>query len=370
MRHQVVAGIMLAAGASCAMAQTTIYGQVAAAIRSTSNLDPAGATRTELTGTNIGSGALGFRGVEALGNGYQLRYRIEGGFFTDSGIMRHGGLFGREASIGIDGPFGKLDVGRLQIIGNASEVLVRADPLRGAGPVETVWPGIWTGARYDNAIRWRTPDSQPLVLSVLYSAGEAGSTGAGRTMAANAGYLGGGGVIMGSYQVSQDAGGKQSRVYTAGGTIIKLPLTLHGAYMHARRDKGYTVGALAGTALFNTDQAFAGIRTPADLDVDFYLLGVTAQFTPRWRLRSAVFYSDTDGGTVFSATRGGTQRTVYAMLSYDFSARTSLLIEMDYNRWGGGWSGFWGATPASLAAYRPDGHDTRRTASVGLNHNF
>jgi predicted porin len=369
MRQQ-VAAFMLFTCAGCAAAQTVVYGQLAAALRSTTSFDPAGSSRLELTGTNIGSGAIGFRGTESLGNGIQVRYRLEGGFFTDTGVMRHGGLFGREASVGVDGPWGKLDAGRLQIIGNASEVLVRADPLRGAGPVETVWPGLWTGARYDNAIRWRTADNQPTVLSVLYSVGEAGSGGkAGRTMAVNAGYLGGGGVVMGSYQVSRDAGNKQSRVATIGGTVIKLPLTFHGAYMHAKRDKGYVIGAAAGAALFNTDQGFAGIKAPADLDVDFFLLGLTAQLSQRWRLRSAAFYSSSDGATLFDATRGGTQRTIYAMLSYDFSARTSLLLEIDRNNWSGGWSGFWGASPASLQT-RPDGRNVRRTASVGLNHNF
>lgn len=370
MRRQ-LAAFMLFTCASCAVAETTVYGQVAAALRTTTSFDPSGSSRTELTGTNIGSGAFGFRGSEFLGGGYQVRYRLEGGFFTDNGAMRHNALFGREASVGLDGPFGKLDAGRLQIVGNASEVLVRADPLRGSGPVETVWPGIWTGARYDNAVRWRTPDSQPAVLSVLYSAGEAGTGGAaGRTMAVSAGYLGGGGVFMASYQISRDGADKQSRVATLGGTLIKLPFTLHGAYLHARRDKGYVVGAAAGAALFNSDQGLAGVKAPADLDVDFYLLGLTAQLSQRWRLRTAAFYSQSDGATLLSATRGGTQRTIYAMLSYDFSPRTSLLLEVDRNHWSGGWAGFWGASPASLPAYKPDGRDIRRTASVGLNHNF
>lgn len=368
--HQPFAALVLASCATCALAETTVYGQVAAAIRSTTHLDPAGATRTELTGTNIGSGAFGFRATESLGGGYQVRFRLEGGFFTDTGALRHNALFGREASVGLDGPFGKLDAGRLQIVGSAAEVLVRADPLRGSGPVETVWPGIWTGARYDNALRWRTPDSQPAVLSVMYAAGESGNIGAGRTMAVNAGYLGGGGVFMASYQVSRDGAGKESRVQSLGGTLIRLPFVLHGAYLHAKRDKGYTVGTAPGMALFNSDQGFAGVKTPADLEVDFFLLGVTMQLNQRWRLRSTAFHSETEGGTMFSATQGGTQQTVYAMLSYDFSARTSLLLEVDYNRWSGGWSRFWGASPASLPAYRPDGHNTRRTASVGLNHNF
>ncbi len=140
--------------------------------------------------------------------------------------------------------------------------------------------------------------------------------------------------------------------------------------MKARRDKGFLIGAAAGTALFNTDLGFANIRAPADLDVDFYLLGLTAQLAPRWRLRSALFYSSSDRATLFDASHGGAQRSLYAMLSYDFSARTSLLLEADYNRWSGGWAGYWGASTAAQLAYRLDGRDTRRTASLGLNHTF
>jgi predicted porin len=369
MRHR-LAALILATCASSAVADTTIYGQVAAALRKTSNFDPAGQSSLELTGTNIGSGFVGFRGIEKIGNGLQVRFRLEAGYFTDNGAMRHNALFGREASVGIDGPFGKLDAGRLQIIGNASEVLVRADPLRGAGQIETVWPGIWTGARYDNAIRWRTSDGQPWVLSALYSNGESGATHAGRTLALAGGHLGGGGVTMAAYQVSRDASNKESRVFTLGGTIIKLPFTFHWAYLKARRDKGYVVGTTAGSALFNTDQGFAGIKAPADIDAEVVLLGLTAQLSQRWRLRTATFLGSSDGSTLFNAGKGGRQRSAYAMLSYDFSARTSLLLEADVNRWDGGWAGFWGASPASLAAYKPDGRDTRHTASIGLNHNF
>ncbi|MES2019073.1 MAG: porin [Pseudomonadota bacterium] len=356
--------------AAAVQAQTVVYGQLAAAVRSSTHVDPLGASRLELGGTNIGTGMLGLRGTETLGGGLAVRYRLEAGFFTDTGALRHNALFGREASIGIDGPFGRFDAGRLQIIGNASEVLVRADPLRGAGQLETVWPGIWTGARYDNAIRYRTREA-PLFASVMYSAGEAGGTAhAGRTVAVNSGYLDSAGMLMASYQVSRDAEAKQSRVFTVGATWVRQPLTWHAAYLKARRDKGFLIGAAPGTALFNTDQGFANIRAPADLDVDFCLLGLSAQLAPRWRLRSALFHSDSARATLFDASHGGAQRSLYAMLSYDFSTRTSLLLETDYNRWSGGWAGFWSASAASQLAYRLDGRDTRRTTSLGLNHIF
>lgn len=368
MRCQVAALFLSVAGA--VQAQTEVYGHLAAALRHSTHMDTAGASRLELGSTNIGSGMLGFRGSENLGGGLRARYRIEGGFFTDSGALRHNVLFGREVSVGLDSALGRFDVGRLQILGSAAEVLVRADPLRGAGVLETVWPGIWTGARYDNALRYRTPEA-PAFASLMYSAGEAaGAAQAGRTVAASAGYLGETGVLMASLQSSRDAAAHDSRLFAVGATLVRMPLSWHFAYMKVRRDQGFLIGATPGAALFNTDQGFANVRAPADLDVDFFLLGLTAQLAPRWRLRTAVFHSSSDKATLFDAARGGTQRSAYAMLSYDFSARTSLLIEADVNRWTGGWGGFWGASAAAQQAYKLDGFDTRRTASLGLIHNF
>lgn len=368
-------GLALTLCAASGHAQLSIQGSIGAALRTSTHADPAGHGRVEMTQTSIAPVFISFRGQEALGDGMQARFRLDSGFFADTGAVRNGGLFGREASVGLDGRWGKLDAGRLQIIGGAVETLVRADPLKGAGQLETVWPGIWTGARFDNALRYRY-ESGPWFAGAMGALGErAGNRGSLASVVA--GYIDAPRVAMAACQVAHDGSGLRASACTAG-VAWTVPdcapdgTLLHAAILTARRDKGFLVGT-AGQALYNTDFSYAGIPAPAAHSVRFALVGLTLPLTalsPLWRLRSAVFHASSPGTTLFSAREGGIQRTAYAVLSYDVSRRTTLLFSMDWNRWTGGWRGYWGASAASLAAYAPDGADTRRTAAIGMQHQF
>jgi predicted porin len=373
--RSLAAPFALALCAADCHAQLSIQGALAAAVRASTHTDPAGRGKVEMTPTNMSPMFISFRGQEALGDGMQVRFRLDTGFFTDTGAQRHGALFGREASVGFDGRWGKLDAGRLQIIGGAVETLVRVDPAKGAGMTETVWPGIWTGARFDNAVRYRY-ETGPWFAGAMVSMGErAGNRG--DLAAVAAGYVDAPRVAMAACQVAHDGNGLSASACTAGVVWELAGLApdgalAHAAVMTARRDKGFVVGA-AGQALFNMDFGYAGIPAPAAHQVRFALLGLTLPLpalSPLWRLRGAVFYARSPGATLFSAREGGTQRTAYAILSYDLSRRTALLFSVDWNRWTGGWRGYWGSSAASQAAYAPDGADTRRTAAIGLQHSF
>lgn len=356
-------------------AQLSVQGGIAAAVRSSTHTDPSGRGKVEMTPTNLSPLFISFRAQEALGDGMLVRARLDAGFFTDTGATRHGALFGREASVGLDGRWGKLDAGRLQIIGGAVETLVRVDPAKGAGQLETVWPGIWTGARFDNALRYRH-EQGPWFAGAMLAMGErAGNRGSLAAVAA--GYIDAPHVAMAACQVAHDGSGLRASACTAGIAwtvpgFAPAGTLLHAAVLAARRDKGFMVGA-AGQALGNMDFSYVGIPAPAVHHVRFGLLGLTLPLpllSPLWRLRSAVFHARSPDSTLFSAREGGVQRAAYAVLSYDLSRRTAILFSVDWNRWSGGWRGYWGASPASLAAYRPDGADTRRTAAIGLQHSF
>ena len=360
-------------------AQLSVQGGIAAAVRHSTHTDPAGRGKVDMTPTNMSPLFISFRAQETLADGMQVRARLDTGFLTDTGATRHGALFGREASVGLDGRWGKLDAGRLQIIGGAVETLVRVDPAKGAGQLETVWPGIWTGARFDNAVRYRY-ESGPWFAGAMVSTGErAGNRG--DLTAVVAGYLDAPRVAMAACQVAHDGNGLRASVCTAGiawsvpalaPNLAPDGTLLHAAVLAARRDKGFVVGA-AGQALGNMDFSYVGIPAPADHQVRFALLGLTLPLTaisPLWRLRSAVFYAHSPDTTLFSAREGGIQRAAYVVLSYDLSRHTALLLSMDWNHWSGGWRGYWGSSAASQAAHAPDGADTRRTAAIGLQHSF
>ena len=147
---------------------------------------------------------LGVRGSEALGNGWRARVVLEQGINLDTGTLSQGGRgWGRQATIGLSGPLGSLDLGRrgsayygfrngfVAIITTAAfdpvgPVFGEVNPSRVAttGGVRTsdtntstsiantaidgtsaVAPGDYT-TRYDNHLHYESPRLGPLQLAV------------------------------------------------------------------------------------------------------------------------------------------------------------------------------------------------------------
>jgi predicted porin len=103
--------------ASAASAQTniTVYGIVDTSIAHTNNVDAAGHSMTKMpTLTGSVPSRLGFRGSEDLGNGLSAFFVLEDGINVDVGTSSQGGrLFGRQASVGMKGDWGSLQLGRV-----------------------------------------------------------------------------------------------------------------------------------------------------------------------------------------------------------------------------------------------------------------
>lgn len=75
-----------------------------------------GTAKTDLvrvTGSNQVASRWGFRGSEDLGGGLKVVFQLESGIAPDTGTLMQGGrLFGREATVGIVGSWGQLNIGR------------------------------------------------------------------------------------------------------------------------------------------------------------------------------------------------------------------------------------------------------------------
>ncbi|HYD81258.1 MAG TPA: porin [Paucimonas sp.] len=97
-----IAGI--AAGAQ-AQSDVTIYGRINVGIV---NYSGYGAGGTSVTKENNLSSRIGFKGRESLGGGLHAIYQIETGFSANTG---DGTIASREASVGLQGDFGKLRLG-------------------------------------------------------------------------------------------------------------------------------------------------------------------------------------------------------------------------------------------------------------------
>jgi predicted porin len=74
-------------------------------------------------GGNIFATKWGLKGVEDLGGGYATIFKLENGFNSANGqFNNNGALFGREAWVGLTGPFGGLQAGETYTILHTSFV--------------------------------------------------------------------------------------------------------------------------------------------------------------------------------------------------------------------------------------------------------
>lgn len=134
MRHSCAFTVLLAASASClAQGSVDLYGIIDAGLRATNGLTASNAPAPAGNTTAVNSGIdqtsrWGFKGREALGNGWAAQFRLEGGINADTGSQAKGDrLFDRLAWAGLDTPYGTLAAGRQTNL--LSDALIPVDPL-------------------------------------------------------------------------------------------------------------------------------------------------------------------------------------------------------------------------------------------------
>lgn len=141
--------------------------------------DQAG-TDTLSMDSGLSSGSRwGLKGSEDLGNGYQVGFVLESGFDADTGAMSKDGLFNREATLRVSGPFGSIYAGRMGRIGSdAGSVGFYAGSV---SPFGSGW-GKMAGhfavtanydSRYNNALAYVSPKVGPVTVYAQYTMGNA-----------------------------------------------------------------------------------------------------------------------------------------------------------------------------------------------------
>lgn len=354
----------------------TLYGSVGLAVHHRTHATPQGAADWSLGASPNAAGIWGVWGTEDLGGGIKTHFNLEAGFYPETGALSYSGLaWGREALVGLTTPYGRIDLGRLQLQGTAAEPLLMADPTRAGGSyAETLWPGLYTGSRFNDALRYRARVGA--VFGSLLGAFDrqgAPTRSAGRTFAATLGYNDGPWYVLAAYQTNHDRNGRLNEVASAGATCRFDAVTLHGAVMHARREQGFVMGAVGEPLAVSGLGLGADVPSIGGFSLDFAFAGITWRFGPVSSLKLAYYDGKSKGGTPIS-TESGRQRTLYAVLEYALSKRSFLEAGFDHNRWTGGWGGFWGSSAESgvAAAGNPlrNGHDTRTGLSAGMRHEF
>ena len=129
---------------------------------------------------SLAGSRFGLTGTEDLGDGYSVEFKLENGFASDTGKFSFDDkIFGREARLSLNTPYGQLSFGRMGAItsGAGSYDIFQAtgDALDG-GNETYIGTGYWFDrGRYDNMLTFVTPEANGFKGYAQYSFQTSGS---------------------------------------------------------------------------------------------------------------------------------------------------------------------------------------------------
>jgi predicted porin len=133
-------------------------------------------------------------GAEDLGGGYKAQFKLENGFNPTTGsIAGSGNLFGREAWVGLSGPFGQTQIGLVYTPFFTTLITFAQGPFStfGWGNASNNYFFVGT-TRNSNAVRYNSPTFAGLTFRASYSNGSNGDAtlpaALGRTVSAGLAY--------------------------------------------------------------------------------------------------------------------------------------------------------------------------------------
>jgi len=144
------------AGTAAQAQNVTIYGLIDASVEHVNHVGAAGGSLTRMPGLTGGSAPsrLGFRGSEDLGDGLKAVFTLEQGFGVDTGTLNQGGrAWGRQAFVGLTGPWGSLTAGRQysMLFWSQLDADILGPAMFGSGSMDSYLPN----ARVDNVLAYR-----------------------------------------------------------------------------------------------------------------------------------------------------------------------------------------------------------------------
>lgn len=286
-----------------------LYGKVNEAVKFEKNATPlAGDPLHTTSQVIIGNGGqglntpsrIGFKGTEDVGDGMKAWFQVETGLTADDATATSFGS--REAWVGLQGAFGKVGLGRGKtpytnladrfdslVDGGDSLAVYRDATLAGIAStgIAGVTPTVTTN-RFNNAIRYDSPNMEGFTASAMWGAGEnkTATTEATSNLSLGANY-GSGPVFVGAaYNNENRIGGVNGRKNTAflilGNYTVITDLTLGAGYQHAAEeapgvklsrdywmlDATYTMGniMLKGGAIVGEKAKLGGDSVPAAIN--------------------------------------------------------------------------------------------------------
>jgi predicted porin len=180
MKKSLIALAALSAFATAAQAQSsvTIYGIIDTGIAKSTNVNAAGQSVTGMANGGLATSRLGFRGTEDLGGGLKANFTLEAEFLADNGSQASTpeALFARQSTVGLEGGFGRVDLGRI----NAGNYALQAkfDPMGANNIGGIIATGQIGQVRVENSVTYTSPSFNGLQLALQTGTRTSGTTAA------------------------------------------------------------------------------------------------------------------------------------------------------------------------------------------------
>jgi predicted porin len=172
--------VLAASGAAFAQSSVTLFGRLDASVaqvktEKTGAVPAASLSQTGVNESNLNSTFWGMRGTEDLGGGLKANFMLQSRFAMDTGVGSTGGIFDREAWVGLSGSFGAVNLGRIptaydDLHGATNNVFnsnfaTTTDVAGGVGIAK------YTGT-LSNSIKYVSPSMGGFTAALQYSFGE------------------------------------------------------------------------------------------------------------------------------------------------------------------------------------------------------
>jgi predicted porin len=372
MRMGIACGVSLFASAVHAQSSVTLYGILDTGLLYVHNANGK-SNQLGLSSGNYLGDRWGLKGKEDLGNGLSAIFTLENGFNIDNGTLGQGArMFGRQAFVGLS----KNETGSLTFGRQYDPLVDLVEPLQGNWFMEYFsTPGdidnTQNSARFNNSVKYTTPNLGGFVGSMLYSfGGVAGSISSGQGYSAAISYnqgplgVGAGYFYFNNGEPSVSTRGTSSvdtLFYTAVNSAYSTASAVGSARIAAKYDFGVAqVGGYYSQTSYKSDGQSKFIGNENFRDYNTYAL---------WR--TSPFFFVELGYNYLWAT--GNSHSHYHQITiacdYFLSKHTDLYISGGYTRA----SGQDGAGAAQAVIGPADinaGRSTQALVMTGIKHSF
>jgi predicted porin len=299
-------------GIALAQSSVTFYGSYDNGLRNLTHADAAGDSRLSTGSVGLyNSNRWGLTGSEDLGGGLKAVFTLESAFDGGTGAGSAGGvLFGRDATVGLAGDWGKVLAGR-QFSVNARTVS-SFDPFSfrylSITPLSKDIVGT-SSDRFDDDVQYTGSFGNLLTRAEYKPGGVAGSAKTGTAVAAGATYAIGGAKFGAAYTQWDDAAGAglNRRQLAAGAEYRAGDLRVTSGYIDDRVD-----------------------GTTGDKHTEDVWIGTVYSISVAWVLTGAMYRTDASAAGV-----KGSKTLWMAGLTYALSKRTNFYAEVDNTRFTG-----------------------------------